>query len=177
VSRTGYTGEDGFEIYGAAKHGASIWTELVDYGVKPCGLGCRDTLRLEASLPLYGNDIDQNTTPLEAGLGFFVKLDNGDFSGKDVLLDQKQNGIAKKLCGFTIEGRGIPRHGYNIVDAEKKPAGVVTSGTLSPTLGYPVGMAYVDSSKTDTELFVEIRRNIFPVKIIKMPFYKRSTCC
>lgn len=175
VSTTGYTGERGFEIYGPWNEGGKLWDAIIEAGAKPCGLGCRDTLRLEAALMLYGNDINSETTPLEAGLDIFTKLENGDFIGKDVLVKQKQEGLKRKLTGFTVEGRGIPRHDYLVVDASDNKVGVVTSGTLSPSLNIPVGLAYIDTKKLSdgSELFVQIRKNKFPIKQAKLPFLKK----
>ncbi len=175
VSRTGYTGENGFEIYGPWNEGGKIFDMLVLSGVAPCGLGCRDTLRLEAALMLYGNDINQETTPLEAGIGFFVKLDSDDFIGKSVLVDQKQNGLKRKLVGFTLEDKGIPRHDYLVVDEEGKQVGMVTSGTLSPSLGIPVGLAYIDSGilESGSNIYVQIRKNRAKIKLAKLPFLKK----
>src|SRR5262245_51144469 len=133
VSRTGYTGEDGFEVYVAPEHGPRIFRKLVDAGVMPAGLGARDTLRLEAKMALYGNDIDHTTTPLEADLGWIVKLEKGDFNGRDVLQREKEEGLKRKLVGFEMVDRGIARHGYPVVDGSQE-IGVVTSGTHSPTL-------------------------------------------
>jgi len=175
VSRTGYTGENGFEIYGPWKDGGKLWDAIVEAGAAPCGLGCRDTLRLEAALMLYGNDINAETTPLEAGIDMFVKLDSGNFVGRDALVKQKQEGLKRKLVGFTLEEKGIPRHDYLVVDDHNNTVGVVTSGTLSPTLGIPVGLAYVDTKKLDdgSKLYVQIRKNKVPMKQMKVPFVKK----
>jgi aminomethyltransferase len=176
VSRTGYTGEDGLEIYGKWNEGGKLWEKIVQAGATPCGLGCRDTLRLEAALPLYGNDITQDTTPLEAGLDLFVKLQKSDFIGKKALVDQKSRGLKKRLIGFTLEDRNIPRHGYAIEDAKGKVLGEVTSGTFSPTLGIPIGLAYVDNGALTggEKLFVNIRKKGFPLTQAKLPFVKKS---
>ena len=175
VSRTGYTGENGFEIYGPWNQGGKLWDAIIAAGAAPCGLGCRDTLRLEAALMLYGNDITAETTPLEAGIDMFVKLDSGDFIGRDVLVKQKQEGLKRKLIGFTLEEKGIPRHDYLVVDDKDNTVGVVTSGTLSPTLGIPIGLAYVDTQKLGdgSKLFVQIRKNKVPMKQMKTPFVKK----
>jgi aminomethyltransferase len=175
VSRTGYTGENGFEIYGPWNEGGKLFDMLVSSGVAPCGLGCRDTLRLEAALMLYGNDINQETTPLEAGIGMFVKLDADDFIGRSVMLDQKQNGLKRRLVGFTLEDKGIPRHDYLIVDEANKQLGIVTSGTLSPSLGIPIGLAYVDNEALESakDLYVQIRKNKAKIKLAKLPFLKK----
>lgn len=175
VSRTGYTGENGFEIYGPWNEGGKLFDALVAAGAVPCGLGCRDTLRLEAALMLYGNDINQETTPLEAGIDIFIKLDSDDFIGRDSLIKQKQEGLKRRLIGFTLEGKGIPRHDYLVVDAHDNTVGVVTSGTLSPSLGIPVGLAYVQTNRLNdgTPLYVQIRKNKIMLKQMKLPFLKK----
>jgi len=175
VSRTGYTGEDGFEIYVAPEHGPRIMKELVDAGVKPCGLGARDTLRLEAKMALYGNDIDDTTTPIEADLGWIVKLEKGDFTGRDVLLREKEDGPRRKLVGFEMIDRGIARHGYPVV-AGTEEIGVVTSGTHSPTLKKAIGLAYLplDRSAQGSEITVLIRGKDTRARIVPTPFYKRA---
>jgi aminomethyltransferase len=175
VSRTGYTGEDGFELYHDAQHAAQIWHALLGTGkVTPCGLGARDTLRLEAGLALYGNDIDDTTTPLEAGLGWLVKLQKGDFVGRDALARQKEQGIKRRLVGFTTSERAIPRHGYPVVyDAQSTD--IVRSGTMSPTLGKPIGTTYLPLSgaKEGTAFEVDVRGKRIGAKVVKLPFYKR----
>ena len=175
VSRTGYTGENGFEIYGPWKDGGKLFDILVSGGVTPCGLGSRDTLRLEAALMLYGNDINQDTTPLEAGIEMFVKLDNDEFIGREAMIAQKMDGLKKKLVGFTLEDKGIPRHDYPVVDLTGAKVGVVTSGTLSPSLGIPVGLAYVDTSALSSgrDIYVQIRKNMAKIKLSKLPFLKK----
>jgi aminomethyltransferase len=175
VSRTGYTGEDGFEVYVAPEHGPRIMRKLVEAGAKPCGLGARDTLRLEAKMALYGNDIDQSTTPLEADLAWIVKLDKGEFTGRDVLDREKQEGPRRKLVGFEMVDRGIARHGYQIVDGSEE-IGVVTSGTHSPTLKKAIGLAYLPSGKTapGTEFTVLIRGKETRARVVPTPFYKRA---
>ncbi len=176
LARTGYTGEDGFEVMIAAEAAPSLWQTLTDLGVTPCGLGARDTLRLEAAMALYGQDINDTTSPLEAGLGWLVQLDKPqDFVGKPVLAQQKADGVTRKLVGLQLEGRNIARHDYPIVQAGK-PVGIVTSGTLSPTLGYPVALAYVpaDLAKVGQTVTVEIRNKPFEATVVKRPFYKRS---
>ncbi len=175
VSRTGYTGEDGFELYHDAQHAARIWNALMEGGrVTPCGLGARDTLRLEAGLALYGNDIDDTVTPLEAGLGWLVKLQKGDFVGRDALMTQKEQGIPRRLVGFTCTARAIPRHGYSVV-YEGDPVDVVRSGTMSPTLGVPIGTTYLPlaGAKEDTSFEVEVRGKSVGAKVVKLPFYRR----
>lgn len=175
VSRTGYTGEDGFEIYIAPEHAPRIMQKLVDAGVKPCGLGARDTLRLEAKMALYGNDIDDTTTPLQADLGWIVKLDKGDFTGREVLEKEKQAGPPRKLVGFEMVDRGIARHGYPVVEG-KEEIGVVTSGTHSPTLKKAIGLAYLplDKSALGTEFMVLIRGKETRARVVPTPFYKRA---
>ncbi|HEY0370737.1 MAG TPA: glycine cleavage system aminomethyltransferase GcvT, partial [Thermoanaerobaculia bacterium] len=175
ISRTGYTGEDGFEIYIAPEHAPRILRKLVDAGVKPCGLGARDTLRLEAKMALYGNDIDQTTTPIEADLGWIVKLDKGDFAGRDVIAREKSDGPKRKLVGFEMVDRGIARHGYPIV-AGSDEIGVVTSGTHSPTLKKAIGLAYLplDKSAQGSEFTVLIRGKEARARVIPTPFYKRA---
>ncbi|HET8774429.1 MAG TPA: glycine cleavage system aminomethyltransferase GcvT [Thermoanaerobaculia bacterium] len=175
VSRTGYTGEDGFEIYVAPEHAPRILRKLVDAGVKPCGLGARDTLRLEAKMALYGNDIDQTTTPIQADLGWIVKLDKGDFAGREVIVREKAEGPARKLVGFEMVDRGIARHGYPIVEGGAE-IGVVTSGTHSPTLKKAIGLAYLplDKSAQGSELKVLIRGKEARARVIPTPFYKRA---
>jgi aminomethyltransferase len=156
--------------------GEALWEELRSVGVVPCGLGARDTLRLEAAMALYGMDIDETTTPLEAGLGWLVHLDRkGDFIGRSVLEQQKQNGLQRRLVGLRTEGRNIARHGYPVL-SEGKPIGEITSGTLSPTLGYPIALAYVaaELAQLDRVLQVEIRGKSYPATVVKRPFYKSS---
>jgi aminomethyltransferase len=175
VSRTGYTGEDGFEVYVAPDAGPRLFKKIIAAGVTPCGLGARDTLRLEAKMALYGNDIDHSTTPLEADLGWIVKLEKGDFMGRDVLEREKAEGPRRKLVGFEMMDRGIARHGYPIVDG-KEEIGVVTSGTHSPTLKKAIGLAYLplDKSAPGTEFSVLIRGKEARAHVVPTPFYKRS---
>ena len=175
VSRTGYTGEDGFEIYVAPADGPRIMRKLVEAGVKPCGLGARDTLRLEAKMALYGNDIDHTTTPVEADLNWIVKLDKGDFAGRDVLAREKEEGPRRKLVGFEMIDRGIARHGYPVVENGEE-IGVVTSGTHSPTLKKAIGLAYLplDKSAQGSEFSVLIRGKEARARVVPTPFYKRS---
>jgi aminomethyltransferase len=176
VSRTGYTGEDGFEVYVAPDHGPRIFKKLVDSGaVKPCGLGARDTLRLEAKMALYGNDIDHTTTPLEADLGWIVKIEKGDFCGRDILQREQAEGPRRKLVGFEMAERGIARHGYPIVDGGVE-IGAVTSGTHSPTLKKSIGLAYLPPDKTapGSEFLVLIRGKETRARVIPTPFYKRA---
>ncbi|MEJ1929531.1 glycine cleavage system aminomethyltransferase GcvT [Nostoc sp. NIES-2111] len=176
IARTGYTGEDGFEVLVDPEVGVELWRSLYDAGVIPCGLGARDTLRLEAAMALYGQDIDDTTTPLEAGLGWLVHLDTkDDFIGRSVLEQQKATGVQRRLIGLQTQGRNIARHGYQVL-AEGKVVGEVTSGTLSPTLGHPVALAYVPAklAKVGQQLEVEIRGKAYPAVVVKRPFYRSS---
>lgn len=176
IARTGYTGEDGFEIMVGPEVGVELWRSLFTSGVVPCGLGARDTLRLEAAMALYGQDINDTTTPLEAGLGWLVHLDTkGDFIGRSVLEQQKVNGVEKRLVGIEMQGRYIARHGYPVI-SDGKVVGEVTSGTLSPTLGKAVSLAYVPKklSKVGQKLEVEIRGKSYPGVVVKKPFYRSS---
>jgi len=179
-ARTGYTGEDGFEIFVAAPAARAVWDAVIGAGAKPCGLGARDTLRLEARLPLYGNDIDQTTTPLEAGLGWVVKLEN-DFIGRDALAKQKAAGVTRKLVGFVMKGRGIARHDYAIhTPPGHDPAGAivgkVTSGAPGPTVGVAVGLGYVPValSAPGTVLEIDCRGKRVPAEVVAGPFYRRA---
>jgi aminomethyltransferase len=177
ISRTGYTGEDGFELYVPAEHARKIWIALTASGeVIPVGLGARDSLRLEMGMALYGNDLDDTTTPLEASLGWLVKMKKGDFVGRDALVKQKERGLQRKLVGFTTEERSFPRHGYPVF-ANGKPSGEVRSGTLSPTLGIPIGTAYVppESAAEGSPLEIEIRGKRIPATVQKLPFYKTGS--
>lgn len=174
IARTGYTGEDGFEVMVDSAVGTDLWQNLYNVGVIPCGLGCRDTLRLEAAMALYGQDIDDTITPLEAGLGWLVHLDTkGDFIGREVLIQQKAEGVPRKLVGLQTEGRNIPRHGYPVLSCSQV-IGEVTSGTLSLTLGYPIALAYVPSqlATVKQQLEVEIRGKAYPAVVVKRPFYR-----
>ena len=176
IARTGYTGEDGFEVMVEPEAGIKLWRSLLDAGVTPCGLGARDTLRLEAAMCLYGQDIDETTTPLEAGLGWLVHLDSkGDFIGRSILEQQKAAGVERKLVGIQMEGRHIARHGYQVL-FDGKLVGEVTSGTLAPTLGKAISLAYVSKSlsKVGQQLEVEIRGKSYPASVVKKPFYRSS---
>jgi aminomethyltransferase len=179
VSRTGYTGEDGFEVYTSHDNIVEIWEKLFevgkDLGLMPAGLGARDTLRFEASLPLYGNELSKDITPLEAGLGFFVKLDNDDFIGKDALVNQKENGLERKIVGFELTDRGIPRHGYDVYSGEEK-IGFVTTGYKSPTLKKSIGLAMVPIEYADlgTEILIEVRNKMKKAKIVSKKFLKKN---
>jgi len=174
IARTGYTGEDGFEVMVEPAVGVELWRSLFGAGVVPCGLGARDTLRLEAAMALYGQDIDDTTTPLEAGLGWLLHLDTkGDFIGRSVLEQQKIMGVQRRLVGLQMQGRNIARHGYKVLSAGEV-VGEITSGTLSPTLGYPVALAYVATalSQIGQQLEVEIRGKTYAASVVKRPFYK-----
>jgi len=179
IARTGYTGEDGFEIYFAPEHSEKLWTRLLDAGsaegMLPCGLGARNTLRLEASMCLYGHEIDDTTTPWEAGLGWICKPAKGDFLGRDVLVRQKETGVERALVGFEMADRLIARDAC-VVCIAGKPAGRVTSGSPAPFLKKNIGMAYVRAAfrKPGTEITIEIRANQAPARIVAMPFYKRA---
>ena len=176
LARTGYTGEDGFEVMMSADSGQTLWQTLIENGVVPCGLGARDTLRLEAAMALYGQDITDDTTPLEAGLKWLVHLEGtGEFIGRSVLEQQSTEGVSRRLVGLQMEGRNIARHDYPVVQAEET-VGIVTSGTLSPTLGYPIALAYVPANlaKIGQTLMVEIRGKTHPAQVVKKPFYKRK---
>jgi aminomethyltransferase len=177
ISRTGYTGEDGFELYHDVSYSTRLWEVLTAGGdVTPCGLGARDTLRLEMGMALYGNDIDDTVTPLEANLGWLVKLKKGDFVGSEALQAQKAHGIPRKLVGFTLGDRNIARHGYPVF-YEGSPSGVVCSGTMSPTLGIPIGTCYLPTAaaKEGTTFLVEIRGKRVPATVTKLPFYKNAS--
>ena len=174
VGRTGYTGEDGFEIVSDARNGAELWNALHEGGMAPCGLGSRDVLRLEAGLPLHGSDIDLTTTPLEAGLGRFVRLSK-DFAGAEVLRKQKEAGVERSLVGLFSEGRSIPRHDYSIL-AEGESAGRITSGSYSPTLDRNIAMGYVERrlSEEGQSLQIDIRGRPTEAVVTALPFYKRK---
>ncbi len=181
IARTGYTGEDGFELFVPVDQAKAVWDGLMEagasHGLQPIGLGARDTLRLEAKLALYGNDIDETTHPYEAGLGWVVKLDGADFLGKAALERIKKDGFERKLVGFEMTGRGIARHGYPIVDPESgETVGEVTSGSPAPTLEKNIGLGYVPKrlAKVGTPLQVEIRGKKIDAVVVKTPFYKRD---
>lgn len=180
VARTGYTGEDGFEIYISPANAPKLWRELLEkgeeYGIKPIGLGARDTLRLEACMALYGNDIDDTTTVLEADLSWILKFDKPcDFNGRDVLLKQKEEGIKRKLVAFELLEQGIPRHLMECYSEEGK-IGFVTSGTMAPYLKKPIGMAYlsINYAETGKNFFVDIRGKKIKAQVVNKPFYKRQ---
>jgi len=178
VSATGYTGSGGFEIYFKNEDAEHIWNKVFEAGasfnIKPIGLAARDTLRLEMGFCLYGNDINDTTSPLEAGLGWITKFDK-DFTNSENLKQQKEAGVSRKLVGFEMVERGIPRHDYEICDANGTVVGIVTSGTQSPTLGIAIGMGYVPTALAtpDSEIYIRIRNKDIKAKVVKMPFYKK----
>ena len=178
ISRTGYTGEDGFELYFDPRFAEPIWNLLVGTGkVTPAGLGARDTLRLEMGMALYGNDIDDTVTPLEGNLGWLTKLKKGEFVGRDALLKQKEQGLPKRLVGFTVDdGRSIARHGYPVFH-EGKPSGAVCSGTMSPSLNVPIGTAYLPAAaaKEGTKFEIEVRGRRVAATVVKPPFYTNAS--
>jgi len=177
ISATGYTGAGGFEIYCKNDQVEQIWNKVFEagapFGIQPIGLAARDTLRLEMGFCLYGNDINDTTSPIEAGLGWITKF-NKEFTNSDNLKKQKEAGVTKKLIGFEMQERAVPRHDYEIVDANGNNIGIVTSGTMSPSLNKGIGMGYVtiDNSAIDSEIFIRIRKKDVPAKVVKMPFYK-----
>ena len=178
ISATGYTGSGGFEIYCKNTQVAQIWTKVfeagADWGIQPIGLAARDTLRLEMGYCLYGNDIDDTTSPLEAGLGWITKF-NKDFTNSASLKKQKELGISKTLVGFQLNQRGIPRQGYAIVDAQGNSIGRVTSGTMSPSMGMGIGLGYVPVAlkEVGSQIHIQIRNKIVPAMVVKLPFYKK----
>lgn len=178
ISATGYTGSGGFEIYVKNKDVEQVWNEAfkagADFGIKPIGLAARDTLRLEMGFCLYGNDIDDSTSPIEAGLGWITKFTK-DFTDSEFLKNQKATGVTKKLIAFEMVERGIPRHDYPILDANNQIIGKVTSGTMSPSMKAGIGLGYVtiDNSSLDSEIFIEIREKGIKAKVVKLPFYKK----
>ena len=177
VSRTGYTGEDGFELIGQADAIQHAWTKILElgapFGIKPCGLGARDTLRTEMCYPLHGHELDENSTPIEAGLGFFVANDKGDFVGREILVGQKASGTGKKLIAFKMTGLSAPpRPNYPICVAGRA-VGVVTSGTQSPSLNVGIGMGYVPQNLATPEIEIEIRGKRFPAFVVAKPLYRR----
>ena len=178
ASRTGYTGEDGFEIYGSHKYIQQAWDKPIEAGVTPCGLGCRDTLRFEVGLPLYGDELSADISPIMAGLGMFAKLDKEEFIGKDVLVEQKANGVQKKLVGIALndDDKAIPRHGYEVVGANDEVIGEVTTGYRTIMTDKSVCFALVDAAymKLGTELNVRIHRKLHPGTVVKKRFYDKS---
>ena len=179
ISATGYTGSGGFEIYCKNDQVEQVWDKVMeagaDFGIKPIGLAARDTLRLEMGFCLYGNDIDDTTSPLEAGLGWITKLAKDDFNDKAFLAKQKEEGITKRLVAFEMVERGIPRHDYPILDADGNTIGRVTSGTMSPSMNVGIGLGYVNiaNKDVDNEIMIEIRNKPVKAKIVKLPFYKK----
>lgn len=181
LARTGYTGEDGFELFTSPADAPAVWQALADsgaeHGLRPAGLSCRDTLRLEAGMPLYGNELSAELTPFHANLGRVVKLDKpGDFVGKAPLAAAAEKPTERKLVGLRTDQRRAPRHGYRVLDAGGAEIGVVTSGAPSPTLGHPIAMAYVDRDHAEpgTALQVDIRGTAVPVEVVALPFYRRN---
>lgn len=178
VSATGYTGSGGFEIYFRNEDAEAIWNNVFEagasFGIKPIGLAARDTLRLEMGFCLYGNDINDTTSPLEAGLGWITKFDK-EFTNSEFLKKQKEEGVTKKLVAFEMQERAIPRHDYEIVDAAGNAIGIVTSGTMSPSMNKGIGLGYVPTafSNVDSEIYIRIRKNDVAAKVVKLPFYKK----
>ena len=178
ISSTGYTGSGGFEIYCTNSEVETIWNKVFEagkaFGIKPIGLAARDTLRLEMGFCLYGNDINDTTSPIEAGLGWITKF-NKTFTNSENLKKQKEVGVSRKLVGFEMQERAVPRHDYEIVDASGNIIGIVTSGTMSPTMNVGIGMGYVttENSAIDSTIYIRIRKNDVPAKVIKLPFYKK----
>jgi aminomethyltransferase len=176
ISNTGYTGAKGFELYVPNSSAEKLWSSLLsegkEEGILPAGLAARDTLRLEKGFSLYGNELNETTTPIEAGLGWITKLDKGNFLGKKILAEQKTTGVSKKLVGFELIDRGIPRHGYKVLNAKGTEIGEVTSGTMSPIRKIGIGIAYVkpEYAKEETEIYIEIRDKKLKSKVVKMPF-------
>jgi aminomethyltransferase len=177
ISATGYTGSGGFEIYCKNNEVKQIWNKVFEagasYGIKPIGLAARDTLRLEMGYCLYGNDIDDTTSPIEAGLGWITKFTK-EFTNSEALKTEKEQGAKRKLVAFELDERGVPRHGYDIVDGNDNIIGIVTSGTMSPSLNKGIGMGYVPTvfSEVDSKIYIQIRKNAIPATVVKLPFYK-----
>ena len=179
ISATGYTGSGGFEIYCKNDQVEQIWNKVFEagaaFGIKPIGLAARDTLRLEMGFCLYGNDISDTTSPLEAGLGWITKF-NKEFTNSENLKKQKEEGVTRKIVAFEMQERAVPRHDYEIVDATGTVIGIVTSGTMSPSMNKGIGLGYVTvaNSAIDSEIFIRIRKNYVPAKVVKLPFYKKN---
>ncbi|QQR92010.1 MAG: glycine cleavage system aminomethyltransferase GcvT [Myxococcales bacterium] len=175
LARTGYTGEDGFEIFCTNADAPALWRSILVHGAKPIGLGARDTLRLEARLSLYGNEITEETNPFEAGLGWAVKLDSADFRGKAALMELKKRALSRKLVGMQMLGRGIGRHGYPVLDAQGQVIGQITSGSPSPSLDKAIALAYVKSefASLGSQVHVQIRDKAIEAEVVPTPFYKR----
>lgn len=180
LARTGYTGEDGFEIYVAPDSAPAIWRRMLELGrsheLRPCGLGARDTLRMEAGMPLYGHEIDDQTTPLDVGLSWIVKLEKGDFLGRDRLAAQAENGCETQLIGIELIDRGIARQGYPVLGADGTEIGSITSGTMSPSSGRSIAMAKVGAGELPpgSEIVVQVRSRQLAAKVVEMPFYSRK---
>jgi aminomethyltransferase len=180
VSRTGYTGEDGFEIVGSDEAIQHIWNKILDigapFGIKPCGLGARNTLRTEVCYPLYGHELDENTTPIEAGIGFFVSHDKGEFNGRSVLADQKANGVQKKLVALKMTDKSAPPRPHYPIYADGAKVGEITSGTQSPSLGIGIGMGYVppEFARPDTKIEIEIRGKRAAAVVVQKPIYQKN---
>ncbi len=175
ISRTGYTGEDGFEVYGSHDFTKKLWDKLMEAGVQPCGLGCRDTLRFEVGLPLYGDELSDDITPLEASLSMFVKLDKPEFIGKEALALQKAEGVKRRIVGIELEGNAIPRHGYP-VEVDGNVVGEITTGYRSISTGKSVAMAMIQKpfDKLGTKVDVRIRKKVFPATVVKKRFYDKN---
>jgi aminomethyltransferase len=179
IARTGYTGEDGFEVYVAPDAAVRVWKAILEagaaYGIKPCGLGARNTLRLEAAMSLYGHEIGPSITPFDAGLGWIVKMDKGDFVGRDALVKQREKGVTRALAGFEMRGRGIARDGYEVVVGDSA-AGWVTSGSPAPTLNKNIGLCLIpaDRAKVGEKIGILIRNQTVEAEVVPTPFYKRS---
>ncbi|MCR5679309.1 MAG: glycine cleavage system aminomethyltransferase GcvT [Prevotella sp.] len=175
ISRTGYTGEDGFEIYASHADINRYWDKLIADGVQPCGLGCRDTLRFEVGLPLYGDELSEDISPIMAGLGIFVKLDKPGFIGREALLKQKTEGVARRIVGIELHDKAIPRHGYTVLNTEGEPIGEVTTGYHTISSDKSVCMALVDTpyAKLGTDLQIQIRKKTFPGTVVKKIFYDK----
>jgi aminomethyltransferase len=180
VSRTGYTGEDGFEILGPDAAMQQVWDQTLAtgaaFGIKPCGLGARDTLRTEVCYPLYGHELDEQTTPIEAGVGFFVAFDKGEFNGRAVLAEQKARGVTKKLIAFKMEGKSAPPRPHYPIWVQGARVGIVTSGTQSPSLNLGIGMGYVppEFAKPDTRIEIEIRGQRNAAVVVSKPIFRKS---
>ena len=179
ISATGYTGSGGFEIYFRNEHADVIWEKIFEAGeehnIQPCGLGARDTLRLEMGYCLYGNDISDNTSPIEAGLGWITKTNKKTpFNSQEIFKEEKKNGVERKLVGIELQKKGIARNGYDIVNAEGETIGTVTSGTMSPSTNKSIALAYVPTelSKAGSEVLVQVRKKTVPAKVVQLPFYK-----
>jgi aminomethyltransferase len=179
LSATGYTGAGGFELYVPNESAATVWNKIIEagaeFGIQPIGLGARDTLRLEMGFCLYGNDINDTTNPIEAGLGWITKFTKS-FVGDQFAKDLKENGSKRKLVGIQMIDRGIPRHDYEVIDASGNKIGIVTSGSQTPSLDVSIGLAYIDipHNKLDTEIYIKIRENSIKAKVVKMPFYQKT---